>query len=493
MRFGEDPTAAIRAALTTSQNRPLLQAFVAADRPYSSDRACSQPSERVSSPLARPPCRPLPEPENLTQSDLVKTVSDQLCPNPQRTVLRPFRVTAPENEGVADGRTARIIKRVLAIDPHERKTDLRALISTLERRHDNVAEMLDQRFAELQDRFGNRLHVDEDQRRLVAAFLTEEYSVEAAALFNPSAVPHFDQSGLAKGDTRFIMSLRGIGEGHVSSVLFQTATWHADGSLTLDARGPRALGPDVTLPTEGSDKRTAELDFPDGPIGERVIYPFLPSQGRGLEDARFCIFTDEDGSSFYRGTFTAFDGQQSRQAVVRTEDFRHMVARRLDGDLAFTKGAAWFPRRIDGRYAMLGRLDEESIFLFRSDDPDEWNGGEPIIAPCFGWEAVQMGNCGSPIEIDEGWLVLTHGVGQARTYCMGAALLDRDDPSKVLARTPAPILQPSDDDQGGYVPNIVYSCGGFVRGRTLLLPYGVADNFTAIGTVDLDDLLGVMR
>lgn len=428
----------------------------------------------------------------MIRSDLVKPASELLRPKPQRTVLRPFRVAGPENEGLKDGRTARIIQRVLALEPDRRDAELTALVSALDRRHDNVAETLDRRFLELKTRFEGRLDLDGRQGRLVAAFLTEEYSIEAAALFNPSAVPHFDQSGIGEGCTRFIVSLRGVGEGHVSSLLFQTAVWNADGTVTLDERGPCAVGPEVALPAEGSSKRTAELDFREGPIGERVIYPFLPSQGRGLEDARFCLFTGDDGSSFYRGTFTAFDGQQTRQAVLRTNDFRHLVARRLDGDLAFTKGAAWFPRRIDGRYAMLGRLDEESIYLFSSEDPDDWRGGRKIIAPCFGWEAVQMGNCGSPIEIDEGWLVLTHGVGQARTYSMGAAILDRNDPSKVLARTPEPILRPCDDEQGGYVPNVVYSCGGFVRERTLLLPYAVADNYAGIGTVELGELLSAM-
>jgi predicted GH43/DUF377 family glycosyl hydrolase len=183
---------------------------------------------------------------------------------------------------------------------------------------------------------------------------------------------------------------------------------------------------------------------------------------------------------------------QVRQSIFQTRDFRVLTGRRLDGDLAFRKGAAWFPRRIDGRYRMLGRLDDESIFLMTSDDPHEWHGGEAIIRPRFSWEFVQMGNCGSPIEIAEGWLVLTHGVGRARRYCIGAALLDRDDPSRVLARTPEPLLEPDDSERGGYVPNVIYSCGGMVRGRSLLLAYGVADNYAAMGTVDLDRLLGAM-
>lgn len=227
-------------------------------------------------------------------------------------------------------------------------------------------------------------------------------------------------------------------------------------------------------------------------ICERVIYPFLPSQGRGIEDARFCRFVEDDGTVSYRGTFTAFNGTETRQATVQTRDFRSLIARGLDGDLARRKGAAWFPRRIDGRFHMLGRLDEESISVLRSDDPDTWTGGETVVRPRFPWEYVQMGNCGSPIEIEEGWLVLTHGVGQARRYCIGAALLDRAYPTRLLARTFKPLLEPDEGDRGGYVPNVVYSCGGMVRDRTLLLPYGVADNYAAMGTIDLDELLRLM-
>lgn len=428
----------------------------------------------------------------MTTSSLVKRCGDAVRPDTARTVLRPFRLTDPDNEGNSEGRTARVIDRVLALSAEEREAELRELVGALERRHGDVAATLDRRFDELHSHFGGKLDVGERERRLVAAFFTEEFSVEAAAIFNPSVVPHFDQSGLRDGDTRLILSLRGIGEGHISSLIFQTGVWHSDGSVSLDPRGPRAFGPKVEFPSEATGKRTAELAFPDVGIGERVIYPFLPSQGRGVEDARLCRFTEDDGRTCYRGTFTAFDGQQTRQAVLYTEDFSHFVTRRLDGDLACTKGAAWFPRRIAGRYAMLGRLDEESIFVLYSDDPDTWRDGKAILQPRFPWELVQLGNCGSPIEIDEGWLVLTHGVGRARTYCMGAALLDRDDPTRVLGRLAEPLLMPSDDDLGGYVPNVVYSCGGMVRGRELLLPFGVADDHAAVGTVNLDALLARM-
>ena len=240
--------------------------------------------------------------------------------------------------------------------------------------------MLDDRFADLKDKFDGRLQANDGQARLIGAFFTEEFSIEAAALFNPSAVAHPDQSGLADGDLRILLSMRGIGEGHISSVIFQSGVWHADGKVTLDPRAGRATGPATVLPDfDGGGKRTAELTFPDIPVGERVIYPFLPTQGRGVEDLRLCRFVDDDGTQEYRGTLTAFDGSDTRQVIIQTPDFRSFVARRLDGDLAFRKGAAWFPRRIDGRYHMLGRLDDESIFLLSSEDPHDWHGGEPQL------------------------------------------------------------------------------------------------------------------
>lgn len=427
-----------------------------------------------------------------TSNSLVKTCGDLIRPDGARTVLRAFHVADPSHEGDVEGRTFGIIERIMSLAPADLGEELRATIEALGSRHDNVEAMLALRFEHLQRQFKGGLQANADQARLIGAFFIEEFSIETAAIFNPSVVPHFDQTGLPDGDTRIILSLRGIGEGHISSLIFQTGVWHADGTATLDPRGDRACGPDTVLPKRDGSKRNAELTFPDIPMGERVIYPFLPSQGRGIEDARFCRFVEDDGEIDYRCTFTAFDGLQTRQAVVQTRDFQYLTGRRLDGDLAFHKGAAWFPRRIDGRYAMLGRLDEESIFLLFSDDPNEWNGGEAIIRPRFPWEFVQMGNCGSPIEIEEGWLVLTHGVGRARRYCMGAALLDRDDPARVLARTAKPLLVPDNNVRGGYVPNVVYSCGGMVRDRILLLPYGVADNFAALGTVRIDDLLGEM-
>ena len=429
----------------------------------------------------------------MISNSLVRSCGDLLCPNGTRTVLRPFHVTDPSREGEPDGRTARIIDRVMSLNPAELDDELGGMVEALKSRHDDADAMLDRRFEELAASFDGRLRASDSQARLIGAFFSEEFSIESAALFNPSVVPHFDQTALPEHDVRIILSLRGIGEGHISSLIFQTGVWHADGTVTLEPRGDHATGPALVLPSRDDSKRTAELTFPDIPIGERVIYPFLPSQGRGIEDARFCRFVDDDGAVDYRGTFTAFDGSETRQSIFQTRDFRHLTGRRLDGDLAFRKGAAWFPRRIDGRYHMLGRLDEESIFLLSSDDPYEWTGGEAIIRPRFAWEFVQMGNCGSPIEIDEGWLVMIHGVGMVRNYSISACLLDKKDPSKLLGRTSRPLLRSAPDHRDGYVPNVVYSCGSLMLGGKLLLPYGVADNYASFGTADIATILAMME
>ena len=429
----------------------------------------------------------------MASTSLVRSCSDLLRPDGARTVFRPFHIVDPASSPAGMERLRRIVERVRGLPAEQTQTELGEALEALGPRHGDVTPLLDKRFGEIAACYEGGLDLDEAQERLIGAVFSEEFSIEAAALFNPSVVPHFDQSGLGEGETRILLSLRGIGEGHISSLIFQTGIWHADGSATLDARGPRAIGPSLVMPDDAAGQRTAELQFSaDVPIGERVIYPFLPSQGRGIEDARFCRFTDDDGGTCYRGTFTAFDGQQVRQSVFSTADFSHLSGRRLDGDLAYRKGAAWFPRKIGGRYAMLGRLDDESVSVLMSDDPDTWNGGVSVIQPRFPWELVQMGNCGSPIELPEGWLVLTHGVGRARRYCMGAALLDRDDPTKLLARLSQPLLEPSEDELGGYVPNVVYSCGAMLRDRTLLLPYGIADNFATLGTVEVDALLAAM-
>ena len=228
-------------------------------------------------------------------------------------------------------------------------------------------------------------------------------------------------------------------------------------------------------------------------ISETVLFPMLPSQRQGIEDLRLVQFTEEDGSTTYHGTYTAYSGAAARPELLSGDGSATFIMRALTGAAAGAKGMALVPRRVGGQFLMLGRQDSESIWLHRSDDILHWEGGGRIVSPRYPWEFVQMGNCGSPIEVDEGWLVFTHGVGTVRNYCVGACLLDKADPSKLLARTPSPILTPSPDERDGYVPNVVYSCGALAVGRDILLPYGVADNFTAFATTTVDRLLAAME
>ena len=413
-----------------------------------------------------------------------------LRPDSARTVLRPFIIEDPSTSDCP--RTRRVIDRILALDGAGLRDELQIVAASLNDRHRDVDELLRRRYEELSGLVADRAPTP-DQCKLIGAYFSEEFSFESAALFNPSVVAHPDQSGAEAGGLRIIVSLRGIGEGHISSLAFRTGTWRADGAVTMDEPSKYAVGPRFER-TQGRAGELVVRLLCDGAqeISETVIYPFMPSQGRGIEDLRLVRFTDDDGAKDYRGTYTAFNGADVRQGLLRTNDFKTFEMRGVRGDLYSGKGMALFPRKFDGRYMMLGRQDNENIWLLSSDEFDAWSGGEKIISPQWPWEFIQIGNCGSPIEIDEGWLVLMHGVGAARTYCIGACLLDKADPSKVLARTSSPLLAPDGGARDGYVPNVVYSCGALVRDRTLLLPYGVADNFAAFATVKLDELVKAM-
>ena len=424
-------------------------------------------------------------------ADIANRLPGLLRPDAARTVLRPFIVEDPSTSDCP--RTRRIIDGILALDDAGLHDQLKVLAAVLKDRHRDVDRLLLGRYEELGGLITDRAPATPDQCKLIGAYFSEEFSFESAALFNPSIVPHPNQANVEAGGLRILVSLRGVGEGHISSLTFRTGTWGADGAVTMDDPSKYAVGPRIER-TQGHHGELIVHLLCDGAqeISETVIYPFMPSQGRGIEDARLVEFTDDDGAKDYRGTYTAVNGTDVRQGLLRTNDFNIFELRGVRGDLYSGKGMALFPRKIDGRYMMLGRQDNENIWLLSSHEFDAWSGGEKIISPQWPWELIQIGNCGSPIEIDEGWLVLTHGVGVVRNYCIGACLLDKADPSKVLARTSRPLLAPDGGSRDGYVPNVVYSCGALVRDRTLLLPYGVADSFAAFATVKLDELIGAM-
>ena len=430
----------------------------------------------------------MPGTDIMTHSELI------LRPDPSRTVLRPFDVSDPDGFAVeGHSRAQRVVDRVMTLDKAALAVELDRVVASLNSRHRDVEPILLRRFDEVQGLTIDRGSLDRDHKLLIGAYFTEEYSFEAAALFNPSVVMTKDQSGLPDGALRFAMSLRGIGEGHVSSVTFRTGIWSADGSVSVDTPSDKVVSPHILAADgDGEDMVTCiRCDGSEDP-SETVLFPVTPSQRQGIEDMRLVRFVEDDGTVEYYGTYTAFSGTTARSEMLKVQDFRNFEMRALKGAAAHSKGMALFPRKIDGRYVMLGRQDNENVWLLTSDDLYTWETGEKLIEPLWPWEFIQMGNCGSPIEIDEGWLVLTHGVGTVRTYCVGAALLGKDDPSKVLKRMTLPLVHPSPKERDGYVPNVVYSCGALVHDRHLLLPYGVADNFATFATVAVDDLLAAM-
>ena len=417
-------------------------------------------------------------------------------PEPQRVVLRPF---VPAENGGGDPRRPRIeriIDRVLALAPDELDRELDHVQQSLSGRHRDVATVLERRFADIAEPQSHGRLISPAQRLLCGAYFTEEYSFEAAALFNPSVVLHPDQRDMAAGQTRLLFSLRAIGEGHISSIVFRSGAVDAAGHLTIDPPSRWAVSPAIewrrNSVTGANDTIHLSYRGCDDP-SEVVIFPVTYQQRHGVEDLRLVRFVDDDGDISYIGTYTAFSGETVRQEVLQTPDFVDFDLGPLDGPLSATKGMALFPRRIHGRYAMLGRHDHENIWLLQSDRLTSWSSGEIVLAPRWPWEFIQVGVCSPPIEIDEGWLCIIHGVGSIRTYCLGACLLDRENPAKLLARSVEPLLRPSPQQRDGYVPNVVYSCGALAIGRTLVLPYGVADTQAAFTTLPLDDVLASLR
>ena len=416
-----------------------------------------------------------------------------LRPDPARVVIRPF-IPADDPAPRDRPRAQRIADRVRALTRAELLAELDRVTRGLAERHHNVKAVLLRRYHEVNGLLIDPSPIDREQSLLIGAYFSEEYAFEGAALLNPSIVPHPDQTGMTQGDVRFVLSLRGVGEGHVSSVTFRTGTCSTDGMVVVDTPGLQAIAPRIELiPGGAEDDPGVRLSCDnDHSLSQTVIFPVTARQRHGIEDLRLVRFVDDDGNVTYFGTYTAFSGTAIRQELLRTTDFKVFEMGALRGDASMGKGMALFPRRIDGRYAMLGRQDHENIWLLTSADLYDWEGGSAIVSPRWPWEYVQIGNCGSPIEIDEGWLVITHGVGPVRNYCIGVCLLDKDDPSKLLARTIHPLIRPSPDQRYGYVPNIAYTCGAMVHGRTLVLPYALADSFTTFATVPLDQLLAAM-
>lgn len=417
----------------------------------------------------------------------------RLKADPSRVVVRPFHIAWTSN-GNGPSRTERLVAEVLAMSPVQARQQLEIVLKDFEARHWQTRRVFMTRYDEIEGLLGlDGSTISDEKRQLIGAYFCHEYSYAAAALMNPSAVPHYDQTGMPKGSLRILMSLRAVGEGHISSVAFREGIITDGHELSLAPEPPFATA---------ADAREAEEKMPEGPVtvyrhrdstlSGTVIFPITKAQSNGLEDLRICHFRHDDGAEEWIGTYTAYNGSVIQSELLRTRDWRSFDMVPMTGSAARNKGMALFPRKVNGRYMMLGRQDGENIFLHASDTLTHWEGGELLMTPKYPWELVQMGNCGPPIEVDEGWLVLTHGVGAMRKYSIGAALLDKDDPSKVLARSREPLLAAADQDREGYVPNVVYTCGAIRHGDTLFIPYGVADSSVAFAFVPIQSLLAQM-
>lgn len=414
-------------------------------------------------------------------------------PDPARVILRPFlSALDPRDLHRSDLlRATRLIDRILAMNVAAVEAELATTLRDFGARHADIAITFAERYAQIRDLLGLEDDPVEARRLLIGAFFSNEYSFQSIALFNPSIVSHPDQTGLEAGELRFVMSLRATGEGHISSVCFCSGVVTGAGAIRLDPPGRFA-----TTPRRSTAARLADaydVTFPPSTeLGERVIFPITQQQRNGIEDARLVRFVEDNGRATYFATYTAYSGREIAPEMLRTDDFRRFSFIPLRGDAVSNKGMALFPRRIGGRYAMLARSDGETLQIVRSDDLHVWNDATEILAAAQSWEFVQIGNCGSPIELPEGWLVITHGVGPMRRYCIGAALLDLNDPSRMIARLREPMLTAIKGERDGYVPNVVYSCGSMVHAGQLILPYAASDTATRFAVMPVAALLHAM-
>lgn len=479
----------------------------------------------------------------ITRSDVV------LRADPSRVLALLF-VPGHELPTETESRATGVLSRILAMPEQAVRAALEHVRTEYLGRHRDLSGILRANYDQIAHRIPSGDPLTDERKALLGATFTNEYSIEGAALFNPSIVAHPDQSDLPTGAVRFVMSLRAVGEGHVSSIEFRTGVWGPGHTLSFDDPGPHVEQGAIArtrhdrevfadrLREEGADTESArylvsqlatEFGYADlevalqalhgqqvtrhggahtdeiarslvrnsyrvvfaaeSTLPERVLWPYGPAESHGLEDARFVRFVDDDGAVRYLAPYTAFDGNHIVPQLIATTDFHEFAISQFAGPGAKNKGMALFPRRIGGRYFALSRWDRENCSIASSADGRRWENGPQVYEPREPWELIQTGNCGSPLETEAGWLVLTHAVGPMREYCLGALLLDLDDPTKVLGRLRQPLMRPNEDERNGYVPNVVYSCGGMIHEETLLLPYGVSDASVRFAFFDVAELL----
>jgi predicted GH43/DUF377 family glycosyl hydrolase len=459
---------------------------------------------------------------------------------------------------VPDGsyRIPKIIQRIVDLSDVTAENLLELIMLDFSERHRDIKRVFDLHMNRVRDHVPRSTVLSETKRALIGAYFTMEYSIESAALFNPSIVPHPDQSQIDKDSLRFIMSFRAVGEGHVSSLVFRGGCLDRDNTILFDPISEYVETPDLHvdpvynwhlfqlklkemdacneitaylldhLPesfaynelkerigaltsrpvfSEVRQNETFEVMYwladsnyqmsfqPDHPISERVIFPVSENESRGIEDARLVRFIDDNGEATYYATYTAYNGFNILPQLIETKDFIEFNVLTLNGEAVQNKGMALFPRKIDGRYVMLARQDGENNHIMFSDNIHFWQESKIIQEPTRPWEFIQIGNCGSPLETDEGWIVLTHGVGPMRQYCIGAMLLDLENPARIIARLEEPLLAPREEEREGYVPNVVYTCGAIIHNNELVIPYAMSDIMSGIATVGVSDLINCMR
>ena len=479
----------------------------------------------------------------------VKRTHHRLLADPRRVLARRY---LPSEAALVEGRSRAnlLVERIMEIPEARLQPLVDDLLKSFSSRHRDFELTLEEGCQSVARWFGVTLPISVNRRLLIGAYFTHEYSVEAAALFNPSIVLAPDQSDLAAGQRRFIMSLRAVGEGHLSSIEFRSGVLDVAGNLNFDLPGKHLLGGHRTPPlsyhghlfrhklielgawndvarkillplpdsftleqlesslaaldgggeSQAMSHETAKLirvlaasnyvvNFPsDSTISQRVLFPAGPNETQGMEDARFVRFVDGDETKYF-ATYTAYDGFQIVPQLIETEDFVTFEIATLNGEAAQNKGMAMFPRKIGGEYMMLSRKDRANLHLTHSNNVRFWNDVAELHRPSQPWELLQIGNCGAPIETEAGWLVLTHGVGPMRQYAIGALLLDLEDPLRVIGYLREPLLAPNASEREGYVPNVLYTCGALINGDELVMPYGFSDAGIGVAMVAMDDLL----
>ena len=424
----------------------------------------------------------------------LRILDERLHADPSRVVLRPFHL-GWQAKNAPGGRAFKLVSDVAALSEAQVEAEYERVRGDFLGRHWQTEKMFDDRFEEVEETVEiDSSRFSRTRKRLIGAFFCHEYTYAAAALMNPSIVPHPDQSGISGGAVRFAMSLRAVGEGHISSIAFREGIANPDGGFALWPQGMLATSVDLDdASLSDSEAGVIVHRHPDSSLSNTVIFPITEQQRGGLEDLRLVRFDHGGGDFEWIGTYTAYSGHSIRSELMRTVDFKRFLLEPIKGRAGRNKGMALFPQKVGSKYAMVGRQDGKNLFLLKSDRLDRWNSeGTLLMEPKFPWEFIQIGNCGSPILTQAGWLLFTHGVGAMRKYSLGCALLDRDNPAKVIGRVAEPVLTAIDADRSGYVPNVVYTCGALQVGERLLLPYGISDSAVGFATVEIQALLDLM-